>query len=200
MIITCKTCKKEFLRKPSQIKRGGFCSRKCIQWKRGIGSPLFGKPLTEEAKKKMRIAKIGYIPSNKGKPMLEAQKEKIRNTLKIKNKGSGNPRWKGGISIGENLKGYFVIAAHKREALKKKVGGTYTLQEWESLKEKYGFMCLCCKREEPEIKLSADHIIPLSKGGTNDIGNIQPLCISCNCQKYTSVKDYRETFSQKQYA
>jgi 5-methylcytosine-specific restriction endonuclease McrA len=65
--------------------------------------------------------------------------------------------------------------------------GSFTLGEWETLKKQYGFICLICGKSEPVIKLTKDHIIPLSKGGSNFIENIQPLCLSCNCRKKDTV-------------
>ncbi|WP_409449899.1 HNH endonuclease [Chryseobacterium sp.] len=40
--------------------------------------------------------------------------------------------------------------------------------------------CLHCGTTE---KLSIDHIVPLIKKGSNDINNLQILCISCNSKK-----------------
>jgi 5-methylcytosine-specific restriction endonuclease McrA len=80
---------------------------------------------------------------------------------------------------------------HTRRAREMGVGEMFTAEEWQSLKEYYNYTCLCCKRREPEIKLSPDHVKPLARGGSNLIGNIQPLCESCNQKKHAKHIDYR---------
>ena len=65
--------------------------------------------------------------------------------------------------------------------------GSFTLGEWRLLKKQYGYTCPCCGKKEPEIKLTKDHIIPLAKGGSNYIENIQPLCGKCNSEKHTKI-------------
>jgi 5-methylcytosine-specific restriction endonuclease McrA len=70
-------------------------------------------------------------------------------------------------------------------------GGKITTREWVELKKKYDYTCLCCKRCEPEIKLTLDHVKPLVMGGAHSIKNAQPLCLSCNCSKHDKWIDYR---------
>lgn len=68
-------------------------------------------------------------------------------------------------------------------------GDHFTQRQFKELCGFYGSRCLCCGR--PNIKLTADHVIPLSVGGSDAIENIQPLCIECNVKKGVATIDYR---------
>jgi 5-methylcytosine-specific restriction endonuclease McrA len=76
----------------------------------------------------------------------------------------------------------------KRRTSKVLYGGSFTPEEWGALCAAYDFKCLCCGDKKP---LEADHVIPVSKGGTSWISNIQPLCKSCNSSKGAKTIDYR---------
>jgi len=76
----------------------------------------------------------------------------------------------------------------KRRAKKNQSGGYFTPEEWFILCFAVGFRCLCCGEKKP---LEADHVVPISKGGTSWLWNIQPLCESCNAKKYNKYMDYR---------
>jgi 5-methylcytosine-specific restriction endonuclease McrA len=81
--------------------------------------------------------------------------------------------------------------ALKRHALKKNAPGTFTPEEWLKLLEFYGGKCLACGTAKD---ISIDHVVPLSKGGSNDITNLQPLCKPCNSSKGVKTTDYRTAF------
>jgi 5-methylcytosine-specific restriction endonuclease McrA len=69
--------------------------------------------------------------------------------------------------------------------------GKITNEQWQELRRKYNYTCLKCKRREPDIKLTLDHVKPLKLGGPNIISNAQPLCGSCNSGKGAREIDYR---------
>ena len=68
-------------------------------------------------------------------------------------------------------------------------GGSFTEKEWLTLCDKHNNKCLNCGKH---IKLTADHVLPVSKGGTSDIDNIQPLCGPCNSKKHNKALDFRK--------
>lgn len=91
-----------------------------------------------------------------------------------------------------NNKSAVNAATHRRRSKIKGNGGDgWTAAQWEALKAEYDYACLMCGRQEPDIQLHADHIVPVQYGGTNDIDNIQPLCKSCNSRKHTHTLDLR---------
>lgn len=197
-----------------------------------------GKPMSEESKLKLSLAKRGKQAWNKGIPMKEETRQKLRTV----NLGRPSP-WKGRTPSDEtrqkmrlaklgktsNHKGDILSADSKRRISESKKGtiqtpeqlesnrqgqyrrylrlnpdyqvkkrnkriadngGFHSTKEWEELKKQSNFTCLACKRKEPEIKLTRDHILPIVLGGRNDIQNIQPLCLICNSKKHTQTVRY----------
>jgi 5-methylcytosine-specific restriction endonuclease McrA len=50
----------------------------------------------------------------------------------------------------------------------------------------YGKWCYIC---HDKIGNTIDHVIPISKGGTNDISNLRPACYQCNYEKGDKIYD-----------
>jgi len=84
-----------------------------------------------------------------------------------------------------------ILYTNNRRARKLQAKGSHTDEEWQGLKAFYNFKCLRCGKQEPEIKLTRDHIIPLTQDGSDSIDNIQPLCARCNSKKTSRHIDYR---------
>lgn len=72
-------------------------------------------------------------------------------------------------------------------------GKPFTHAEWVELCKHYNHQCLCCGQRK---LLSPDHVVPVSRGGSGDISNIQPLCVDCNKRKSARTIDYRPGFVQ----
>lgn len=64
---------------------------------------------------------------------------------------------------------------------KKRIKGLFTDKEWKEKKRRYDFHCVYCGRKLK--KLTRDHLMALSIGGTNFKENIVPACKKCNSRK-----------------
>lgn len=130
---------------------------------------------TPEIRKRMSELKKGKSTWNKGKLMTQEYKDKVSKSLKGKT-GEQSRNWKGGLN-----------PMWVRKQRIKQNGGSHTLGEWEDLKAKYNHICPRCHLQK---ELTKDHIIPISKGGSDNIENIQPLCRGCNSQKHKQEITY----------
>lgn len=83
------------------------------------------------------------------------------------------------------------MARYKRRARLAGVAaaGRTTKAQWKHLLSECGNKCLKCGSKDK--KLSMDHVFPLLLGGTSSVGNMQPLCTSCNSSKSSAFIDYR---------
>lgn len=142
--------------------------RKLSEAKKGKPSNWKGKSPSEQARLKMRNAKLG----NK-------QTKETRN----KNRESQLARFK------SRIPNYIPYAWQDRRKEKlRNSDGSHSAGEWETLKAQYNWTCPSCKRKD--LPLTRDHIIPVSKGGSDNIENIQPLCRSCNSKKNSNTIKY----------
>lgn len=69
--------------------------------------------------------------------------------------------------------------------------GTYTKDQLEARIDFYGRRCYLCHCDWDALvsgNRTIDHIIPLSKGGTNWPSNLAPACRSCNASKSNKAR------------
>lgn len=85
-----------------------------------------------------------------------------------------------------------VRAKTQRRRIRKKGNGEFVILDRE-LRRLYASPCVLCGTRE---RITADHIVPIALGGRHSIGNLQPLCLSCNSSKgarlMIQVKFYAE--------
>ena len=123
-------------------------------------------------KENLAIKKSIYYGNNKDK-CIESSKEWMINNrdkwLRIQSKS----RFKNRDKINAHR--------HKRRVIASE--GDLTGSQWKEIKLSNNYSCVHCGKREPNIKLTIDHIVPLSKGGLHTMSNVQPLCKSCNSKK-----------------
>jgi 5-methylcytosine-specific restriction endonuclease McrA len=88
------------------------------------------------------------------------------------------------------------VLESRRRARKAGNGGSHTVEERREKFMRFDNVCYYCGANKP---LTEDHLIPLKRGGTDNIENIVPACRSCNSSKNASTVDefYRRTNHQR---
>lgn len=142
-----------------------------------------GRPKCLKCKKAVAY-KAKFCLEHRLPPSMEANR---KNSLTHIERRELHPNWKGGITKHPK---YASERARKRKLLKLNAEGSHSEEDWQNLKEKFQYLCLCCKKQAPFVELTRDHIMPLSLGGSDNIENIQPLCRGCNSIKRIKTTNY----------
>jgi len=202
MTCICKVCGKSFEANPLWHHPTGVCSPVCRKIQRNITRANYKKTQKGKASElrwrnnplKKLIDKRGMKkPTARAKAVIRATRtlannpnlqeaKRIRDNAFAKTDYGREINKRAGAKyrvtpIGRaNLK----AAKARRRALEKSAEGSFTAKELIDRFDMLGNKCAHCGATG---KLTADHIVPLARGGTNYIDNIQPLCGSCNSRK-----------------
>lgn len=184
----CVECRKNFLRERYQANKGEHLQR-CKFYAQS------NPELIKEIKARYRERHREKL-REKNRRYGELNKEQIRIRSKEKRKSEG---YKARIKLYSQRpevkamrKRYLQTEAGKisqakgsrnRRARDKQVHrAPYTKQDIKHLQEKFNNSCAYCGCSSIEIQI--DHWLPLSKGGSDTLGNFLPACKDCNTKKF----------------
>ena len=86
------------------------------------------------------------------------------------------------------------VAWQKRRTLELDLGGSLSKEQWADIKNYFNMRCAYCGEDK---KLTIEHFIPVSKGGTLSINNIIPSCGNCNSSK--GNRDFNQWYKNQPY-
>ncbi len=70
-------------------------------------------------------------------------------------------------------------AKSRRRAAERR--GSLTIDEWRTIVDRFDGACAYCTKRD--VRLTVDHVVPLSRGGAHSMANVVPACRSCNSAK-----------------
>jgi 5-methylcytosine-specific restriction endonuclease McrA len=145
---------------------------------------------TDRAHSDDRVPGYQYLCSDCDTPYINGCKQRLplcqfcKQSRRIKQKIAATKRWtRRNPDLANELQ---KCAQHLRRARERGAIGSFTPSEWAEIVDRQNGKCLHCCELKP---LTRDHIVPLSKGGSNLASNIQGLCKSCNSRKRDKVPE-----------
>ena len=190
---TCTKCHTEKSVSQFYMARGKYVSA-CKECK-----TLQGKQYYIDNKETVKVKRAAYQKAHRAEQYVHTQAWRKRNVEKMREAGkrqyANNPKYHQAVKNAwreanldkvkaiqrthrlNNLE-KFAEKQHIRRA-KMRLNGVYQVSAKELIKL-YSSPCIACGTTE---RVTIDHIIPIARGGRHSIGNLQPLCLTCNSSK-----------------
>lgn len=73
--------------------------------------------------------------------------------------------------------------SRRRYARKRGAVGSHSLAEFYFVCEMHSWQCAYCRCSLCKKTVTEDHVVPISKGGSDFIENMAPACLTCNVRK-----------------
>lgn len=170
----CPKCGKEktlemfFASLTSKDRRQSYC-KECKKELQKTPSSRASKKKYKDKFRKPAIPKLSKEEIRSRKNACQAMYEKSDSAKIVKEKYYKSEKFK--LS---NLN-----RANKRRSMVNSEN-SLTVSDWKNILSEYNHSCVYCGSKK---RLTQDHIVPVSKGGTHVKDNVVPACQSCNSSK-----------------
>jgi 5-methylcytosine-specific restriction endonuclease McrA len=157
--------------------------------KRRDAAREYNKKYRLENYEKLKVRQASYNQTERGKAVRQKWKEKNKEFLnqRERERRASNPelrrnsykKW----AKKEDSDAVIAANAHRRRARLLTATGRHTPDDLREILAAQAHRCPYCNADLKQVKRHVDHIMPLSRGGSNDKTNIQILCQTCNLSK-----------------
>lgn len=140
-----------------------------------------------------KIRAAVWAEANADKRRAIREKWKAANREKIAESNSryrkANPAKVAVIKARYNKKPSTKAVFHERRRLRRasqryETESKFSLSDWRAVLAAFNHRCAYCGCDG---RMTIEHLEPLSRGGTNERGNIVPACLSCNSRKHAKT-------------
>lgn len=134
-----------------------FCSRRCSQrtYSQRPGSKAYRAQWFAQNREWVQEYKVAYREERR-EELAAAQRARYH----------ANPSYQAGIRDARRARERETAGPHR-----------FTLADWHAVLRHYRHRCAYCGAAGP---LEKEHIIPISRGGRDTVGNVVPACFPCN--------------------